>query len=232
MSAVAREGRTVLFVSHNMDAIQRLCSRTLLFEHGKLAASGDTRSIVCQYLAAHADRLGPDTWRDLSGMTRRGTGEARFAAARYSSGNQAIACYSYPGGPLEFVLAIVSDTARSVRSMAVGLKSQSGTKLINADIVSRGEALRLKEGRNHIRLRIEELNLNPGVYLVDLWLGHVRGMGLDHVESAFEIEVVNAEHRGLGVTPLENGAVHCRFSLLAGSGDGTEASDPAAPTSL
>src|SRR5213075_1253153 len=36
MSDVAREGRTILFVSHNMNAIQRLCSRCLLLEHGHL----------------------------------------------------------------------------------------------------------------------------------------------------------------------------------------------------
>lgn len=44
------EGRTVLFVSHNMGAIQKLCTRSILLERGKIAASGDTASVVHKYL--------------------------------------------------------------------------------------------------------------------------------------------------------------------------------------
>ena len=47
-------GRTILFVSHNMDAIQRLCSKCLLIEDGRLVANGDTASIVARYLSHHS----------------------------------------------------------------------------------------------------------------------------------------------------------------------------------
>jgi lipopolysaccharide transport system ATP-binding protein len=50
MDTVARQGRTVLFVSHNMAAVQRLCKSTLLLDKGKTLAQGDTISIVDQYL--------------------------------------------------------------------------------------------------------------------------------------------------------------------------------------
>lgn len=43
-------GRTILFVSHNMSAIQRLCGRTILLENGKVAAAGDTRTVIEKYL--------------------------------------------------------------------------------------------------------------------------------------------------------------------------------------
>src|SRR6266571_4717136 len=51
---VARSGRTVLFVSHNMAAIQRLCTSAILLHHGKLVRAGAVRSIVAAYLGGEA----------------------------------------------------------------------------------------------------------------------------------------------------------------------------------
>ncbi len=51
---VARGGRTVLFVSHNMAAIQRLCSSAMLLQRGQLVRVGDVRSVVASYLAGEA----------------------------------------------------------------------------------------------------------------------------------------------------------------------------------
>jgi lipopolysaccharide transport system ATP-binding protein len=50
MGEVARQGRTVLFVSHNMEAVRRLCSRTVMLSQGQLAADGETESVIAEYL--------------------------------------------------------------------------------------------------------------------------------------------------------------------------------------
>jgi lipopolysaccharide transport system ATP-binding protein len=50
MESVAGEGRTVLFVSHQMDAVQRLCNKGLLLNKGRLTASGPMDKVVDQYL--------------------------------------------------------------------------------------------------------------------------------------------------------------------------------------
>lgn len=46
------EGRTILFVSHNMDAISRLCAKTILLDKGKIIASGNTSEVIGKYLSA------------------------------------------------------------------------------------------------------------------------------------------------------------------------------------
>ena len=51
---VARGGRTVLFVSHNMAAIQRLCTSAMVLDHGRLLYAGDVRSTVTAYLSGEA----------------------------------------------------------------------------------------------------------------------------------------------------------------------------------
>lgn len=51
LDEVARGGRTVLFVSHNMAAVQRLCTRALLLDHGRIVCDADPRTVVSRYLS-------------------------------------------------------------------------------------------------------------------------------------------------------------------------------------
>ena len=88
ISMVAKEGRTILFVSHNMNAILRLCSKCVLLANGKITAYGNTADIVSKYLAAdELDNL-PSTWIDSSSMFHTGTGEVRVEAIRFASDDQ------------------------------------------------------------------------------------------------------------------------------------------------
>ncbi|MCC7418307.1 MAG: ATP-binding cassette domain-containing protein [Acidobacteria bacterium] len=67
MEDVSRLGRTVLFVSHNMSAVTRLCSRAVLLDQGKVAAAGPTPAVVAEYVfkghGTRAERQWPDTSR-------------------------------------------------------------------------------------------------------------------------------------------------------------------------
>jgi lipopolysaccharide transport system ATP-binding protein len=58
MTQVATEGRTVLFVSHNMRAVQSLCTKALLLEHGEVRAVGNTASTIDQYLNRGQEEVG------------------------------------------------------------------------------------------------------------------------------------------------------------------------------
>ena len=58
MGNLAQSGRTVLFVSHNMDAVRTLCQRAILFDEGKIRADGDVESIVEGYLAQFSTSSG------------------------------------------------------------------------------------------------------------------------------------------------------------------------------
>ena len=77
MGEVAKEGRTILFVSHNMGAVANLCTGAILLEAGKLTEKGDTQSVIRSYLKSSesANSADPKSWR------RRGTGEARITNA-------------------------------------------------------------------------------------------------------------------------------------------------------
>ena len=213
------EGRTILFVSHNMDAIQRLCSRCLFMENGQLTAMGDTATVVARYLSNHDYKAQPNEWIHVAQVSRRGTGQARFVAARYSSLNEAVGFHPYSNGPVEILLAIESDSARTVGSLAVTFYSLSGTKLVNADTSSIGREVTLREGRNLIKIVIQKLHLNPGPYLVGLWLANpisAKKIGgeYDHIQSAFEVAVVHHSSGSLGLRSTADGVVTCQFDVL------------------
>ncbi|HEX6104528.1 MAG TPA: ATP-binding cassette domain-containing protein, partial [Gemmatimonadales bacterium] len=216
MEDVAHGGRTVLFVSHSLDAIRRLCGRCLLLQHGRAEALGETTQVIARYLAGTTRERGPEDWIELAGLHRAGTGTARFTAVRYTSGSPEFAGHPYPGGPLEFELAIEAETSLSIDSMAVNLSSPSGTLLVNADIFAIGQTARLRPGRNLVRFQIDALHLSPGTYACGLWIGGGFGRPIDHVESGFSLEVVNASGPGFGRTV--RGLVPCRFRFVQSDG--------------
>jgi homopolymeric O-antigen transport system ATP-binding protein len=217
MDSVAREGRAVLFVSHNLDAVQRLCSRCLHIDKGTIVRDGPVNAVVSAYRSASAERPGPDRWIDLSAAERQGSGGARFTGARFSSSPGDAGSDPHPFGPLQFDVQIESDQDRTVQSLAVVIRTQGGTKLVNTDSASLGVAVHLTTGRNTVTIRIATLNLNPGVYSVGLWLAGsiAKATLIDHVESAFDIEVIPDGSLGFGVSSRWDGAVATRFEVSA-----------------
>ena len=80
MGDVAKEGRTVLFVSHNMGAVNKLCNRSLWIESGRLLESGLTSDVVENYLTNNIEVKGEKFWKN--GIANRGISEFRFYSIR------------------------------------------------------------------------------------------------------------------------------------------------------
>jgi ABC-type polysaccharide/polyol phosphate transport system ATPase subunit len=213
MGAVAKDGRTVLFVSHNMNAVQRLCRQAVLLDRGRLVAGGDTPDVVARYLAAGVERSVPEQTVPVQGGRRGGPSDARFTAVRYSSQNPAVAGYPYADGPLVVTAVIESSYAGPVQSASVVICDRAGTKLVNADSLILGRPLTLAKGRTEVTFRIHQLHLKPGVYVAGLWLAAHAQRVLDHVESAFEIEVVENPTRAVQARPVGDGTVTCPFDV-------------------
>ena len=214
-SAARAEGRTVLFVSHNMNAVQRLCSRGVFLQEGRVACSGSAADAVRAYLSASSSQsAGSAAWIDLSPARRFGTGEVEFTAVRYTSDLESAGFQPYPEGPIEFTMVINSTAPRTIGSVAVTFYTLEGIKLVNADTISLGRVVDLPEGRSEVQLRIKQLHLNPGPYLVGLYLADPLGVVFDHIESAFEVTVAEVESHRFGRRPVQDGSVFCDFEFL------------------
>ncbi|MBS3026841.1 MAG: ABC transporter ATP-binding protein [Dolichospermum sp. DET50] len=210
------EGRTIVFVSHNMDAIKRLCSQCVMLEEGQITAQGNSEIIFADYLSNNVTKSEPNIWIDVSQTIRQiGTGEARFLRVKYSSLNKKSAFQPYSSGTLEFLLEIKSDSFRNMGSLAIVIYDQLGNKLVNADTLSIGKSISLENGKNIVKLQIKNLYLNPGIYVIGLWLYDPLIQNVfDFIESAFEIEVVDIQAKEFGNTPDHNGLVPCVFEMV------------------
>lgn len=83
MGDVAKEGRTVLFVSHNMSVISRLCPRTILLAGGKVVTDGPTTHVIAEYLRRESEAGGQRLWDDRSAAP--GNDRVRLRAVRVIS---------------------------------------------------------------------------------------------------------------------------------------------------
>jgi lipopolysaccharide transport system ATP-binding protein len=212
MDNVSREGRTVVFVSHNMNTMQRLCPTSILLNHGRLILHGDTPTVIKHYLAnMNVDASAPKKWLDLSGYNRAGSGKVKIQAIYYSSDNEAIGYYPYTNGPLDVTFCLEANVARTVDSLALTIYDQYGTKLVNADTLSKGEPLSLKAGPNEIRLRINQLHLNPGIYSLGFWVANPPSEVFDSMPSAMKFEIIEFEMDKIRVRA--DGLVTCDFEL-------------------
>jgi lipopolysaccharide transport system ATP-binding protein len=84
MSNVAQEGRTVLFVSHNMAAVRSLCTRGLLMEEGRIAANGNIERVLYQYT------------QSIPRQGENGTGASCFTGLRVNGQNPGVIASGQP----------------------------------------------------------------------------------------------------------------------------------------
>ncbi len=208
MGEVARSGRSVLFVSHNLEATLALCDRGLVLDRGRLIHDGPTREAVEIYrrLAGVTTRVG-DTI-DLSDLPREGTGEARLAEVAISPTGR---CGSTdaaegadtsirPGDGLRLELVVDASTGIDVASLGLTIGTEGGLLLLNLDT---GDAeprrtLHLTSGANRLVLEIPELAMAPGRYRVGLRLANpvttrIGSGAIDLLDPAFVLQIDEGE---------------------------------------
>jgi lipopolysaccharide transport system ATP-binding protein len=179
----ANDGRTVLFVSHNMGLILALCKRGLLLHGGKLVSDGPIDSVVSDYL----DRLDVNEQVDLSTRTdRRGEGHVRLTAIESLNLREDNASLR-TGDPTRLVF----HTDGLMRGLAcnVLLHDFLGRPIANFKSAASSPADSHDPNMGHkFELEFDELQLMPGRYRVDVV---IRGRGgvQDMVEGAAFIDV-------------------------------------------
>lgn len=210
MRDVSQEGRTILFVSHDMSAVRRLCSRAILMSKGQVAKIGPTSDVVSEYLARESVLTPPGHTIDLRDVRRKGDGTAKFTELLFDSGMGDGPILS--GGPLHAKLSIHATTPTITDSVAVTISDRTGMKLIHADTIRLDRPIALREGHNQIELNIRAVNLQPGTYTLGLWMARWPEVVFDSIDTVCDIEVAPNPTDG-SVRPVSDGTVRCDFDL-------------------
>jgi lipopolysaccharide transport system ATP-binding protein len=198
MESISREGRTVLFVSHNMSAVATLCERAILLQRGQQSMDGSVDAVVSHYLQTTPPSESLAERRD-----RNGTGAARAVAVAFvdASGEPQRAVLS--GEPLEVRLDVEVTPEAVGKSAAAVLVvcDRADTRLFSlysdwqrAPLVLRGERERL------VCSLPQGLPLIPDHYSMIVGI-IVNGVVADKIGNALQFEVVAKDTFGTGVVP-------------------------------
>jgi lipopolysaccharide transport system ATP-binding protein len=190
-------GRTVLFVSHNLAAVENLCPRAIWIDGGKVRADGDSRGIIQEYLATFADaqRKAGDL-RTIE--KRRGTGEARFTRYEILDANGAGDGIVRCGGPLRLRLHYEAQRTILEPHFGVEIYTNMGTLVTSLNTWTMGHNLEsLSQGEGYIDVHVPAVNLVPDRYYLSFWLASV-GPKYDHVDLCAALDVEPADVHGSG----------------------------------
>jgi len=207
MRELSDGGRTVVFVSHNMAAVENLCKRTIWIANGKIVQDGDTREVIRAYLNSFesSDRQ----TLDLAAVReRKGTGHVRFLKMEFLNENGGAERVIHSGGALRIRFHYECD--RDIPNLHFGLQLYSNLGVLVSEIHtdSTKQAIELApKGKGCIDLEIDFLNLMPGTYYAGLFAATWHEYQ-DWLENVARIEIEPSDFYGTGR------GVEARFGLV------------------
>jgi len=218
MGEVAREGRTVLFVSHNLGAVRTLCDSAMLLRGGQVASRGDTESVISAYLSEQSrSATGESVWTDLDEAP--GDRDIRVTALRVLNG------YDVPVGEVGdadgFSVEIRYEVLNELRNAQVGFQILTADGIVVFESLH-GDHLELypedhpgdpevhRPGSYHWVCRIPGSFLNTGTYYVKLWGFIHNERWLFPVEVLLPFTVMPTKHLG-GDFGYRRGVIRTRF---------------------
>jgi len=181
MQSVSRSGRTVLFVSHNLTAVEQLCTQGILMQNGMLAMEGKVHDITSAYKQLSVDE---------NELRRSGTRVIEFLEYKMTD----------PGGKTidEVFLGdhfMVSATSRANEQidfcdMTLDIRNDSNEfigHITNAD--DGFEIKNISKGKTiNVGVTVRNICFSPGTYYISLWLGNSYGT-FDYIENCIRFTI-------------------------------------------
>jgi lipopolysaccharide transport system ATP-binding protein len=212
-SVASSEGRTVLFVSHNMVAVQQLCHSGLWIDHGRIREVGPAAHVVEAYAGSVRDAASSG---DFSNSRSAGDGQVTLLSYEVTD---ASGRSNPPPGTNEDVLIHVRLIARNriaKPAYAIRIVNQRGVMMTAVNTVELGVPQpELPQGESTICARIKRTNFMPGHYTATFWVmspqEHVYAMS----ENGITFEIAQVPVYGTCHVDHRWGEVYCDIEFSA-----------------
>lgn len=197
MNEVARGGRTVLFVSHNMAAVENLCTEGLLLDHGKSIFLGSVHDVVRQYISIFRPQENRDFF--TKDTKRRGSGIAQFKSFWFEDKEGKHVGLAKSGDTILLNFRIESRKELQHVDIGFSIHREEDDQLLFILYSSyTGKLFELIEGENDLTCTITSLPLPEGRFLVKVQLMR-QGEVLDApLAGGGYMEVVEGDFYGTG----------------------------------
>jgi lipopolysaccharide transport system ATP-binding protein len=205
MAELGRQGRTILFVTHNMQLVPRLCQRAVYLENGRVRTVGPAAAVTQQYL----ERLLEDTRvGDLRDKHHTGDGRARFVRAGVTDPAGRPLSVFTSGDDLVVKLEVEAAEPLPDLTMAVVIQSLHGARVVSGWSREDGFSAALTPGPHAFECRFRNLNIRPGhTFLINLWMATANGTLVDAVENAVVMDTLGGERHAHLSTSQDHGMV-------------------------
>ncbi|MGA1823338.1 MAG: ABC transporter ATP-binding protein [bacterium] len=169
MQNVASQGRTVLFVSHQLGMIEALCPRCILLKNGHIANEGNSREVIDRYYASLRENEKNISLRDRT--DRQGRGHFRFVDAWVESENGSKVERVNSGRPVKFVLMYEIAPEQDLKDISISIGIHALNNMFVTNLGTRSVGIELnfeKAACGRIECVIPKLSLNSGTFSYDL----------------------------------------------------------------
>ncbi len=196
MRDAAGEGRAIIFVSHNLLAMQDLCDRALLIDDGRVVMDASPPEVVAEYV----DRVDPEQIGGSASISsdaeRVGSGRARARSVTMTNlvGEEVSSISIGQPFQLHAVVEALEPIAETV--FEFGISTVEGQRVVTLESTDSGSLpVGLQLGTHEIAADVE-LALLPGEYAVDVHVIDARSGTLDSVNRVIRFAVLNVAHDG------------------------------------
>jgi homopolymeric O-antigen transport system ATP-binding protein len=202
MGEVAGKGRTVLFVSHNMLAIQSLCTKTILLANGRIAINGPTEQAVTKYLASMEQLQNqPMAQRE----DRVGGERFRFASVQFLNPQTMAPCEVLVSGQAVMIRIGFLCESDDIEDVGIDLsfRTLSGVHLFGCSSRAVGRTFSVHSGEGYTECAFSKWPLKAGCYSYNLYAEKGGTVTLDWIVDAATLTVENGNYYGSGRLPAQ-----------------------------
>ncbi|MGC9365231.1 MAG: ABC transporter ATP-binding protein, partial [Fidelibacterota bacterium] len=184
IDSITQSKRTVLFVSHNLAAIEKLCNRTIVINAGEKVFDGDTPEAIEHYYNLHKHQTQPENLLSPT-VVRSGNGSVKFSQVRILDEKMQPKPEIATGD--DFIIKLDLEVRQPVTNLriAITLRDKLGQTLTQLYSKDSQYDFGNTENNTSIFCHVKNVPLNPGNYYLDLWAAD-RTEVLDLVEYAFD----------------------------------------------
>lgn len=196
MRDVATEGRTVLFVSHNIAAIENLCPRTLLLKNGLLALDGNSKHVVEEYEKS-IDNISPVPISERK--DRMGEGGVKICSVQIMDSNGERIQNIRSGQKVDFIIEFTAESYLRLLEFSLSFKTSMGFTLFYCETKHSCAPFEIRKRQGYVICTIDSFPLDQGSYSFNV-TAHRGDVYYDLVREAGTFNVDGGDFFGNGAT--------------------------------